>query len=148
VCRGFKSLLRYHVSPTIDGLGEGVPADQGGKFPLYLDLEPLARAVRMDGHAVNEGTEAPHQRSPVVLCLGVARKARGQRVHRLGIPVKRRRMQGDDFRSLFKGCDLGFDLQALSLEVRDALAGIILADHRLYDHIDVSLPLALNSGAL
>ncbi len=63
-------------------MGEGVPADQGGKFCLYLDLEPLARAVRVDGHAVNKIAEAFHQRSPVVLRLGMVREARSKRIHR------------------------------------------------------------------
>jgi hypothetical protein len=144
VCRGFKSLLRYHVSPTTGGLGEGVPADQRGKFALYLNLEPFAWAVRMDGHVVNEGTEAPDQGSSVVPCLRMVGKARGQRVDRRSILVKRRRMQGDDFRSLFKRSDIGFDLQALRLKTRDPLARIVLFNHSLYDHVDVSLPLALD----
>ena len=63
--------LRYHASPTIDRLRESLAADEGGKLPLDLDLEPLARAVGMDRYAVDEGTEALHQRPTVVLGLGM-----------------------------------------------------------------------------
>jgi len=114
-----------------------VPADEGGKVPLYLDLEPLARAVRVDGHAVDEGAKAPHQWAAVVLRLVVVAQAGGERVHRLGISVKCRRMKGDKFRGFFERCELGLDLQALRLESRDPLASILLFDHPLHDHVDV-----------
>src|SRR5579883_3221132 len=41
--------------PTIDRLGKGIAADQGGKLALDLDLEPLSGAVRVDCHALDEG---------------------------------------------------------------------------------------------
>ena len=79
------SLLRYHASPTIDRLGERIAADQGGKLTLDLDLEPLSRAVRVDRHTLDEGTEALHKGPAVVLCLGVLSEACGQGVDRFDI---------------------------------------------------------------
>lgn len=107
---------RYHASPTIDGLGEGVPTDKGGKFPLDLNLESLTWAVRVDGHAMNKCTEALHQRSPVVLRLGVVYEARSQRIHRFGIAVEGRRVKRNDFRGLFERRDLSFDTESLAGE--------------------------------
>jgi hypothetical protein len=90
--------LRYHASPTIDCVGKGIAADEGGKLALDLDLEPPSRAVRVDRHALDEGTEALHKGPAVVLCLGVLSKARGQGVDRFDIAVEGRRMEGNDRR--------------------------------------------------
>ena len=125
------SLLRYHASPTIDRVGERIAADQGGKLTLDLDLEAFARAVRVDRHAVNQGTEALHQGSAVVLGLGVLGNAGGQRFDRFDIAIEGCRMEGDDFRSFLQRRDFSFDLQALRFEVCDPLAGVVLLDDPL-----------------
>ena len=53
----------HQASPTIDCFGEGIAADQGGQFPLHLDLKTFAGAVRVDRHAVNERAERLHEGS-------------------------------------------------------------------------------------
>ncbi|MGH6834156.1 MAG: hypothetical protein ACREC9_01115 [Methylocella sp.] len=41
MCRGFESLLRYHLSPhSFDAVRVGLFAQEGGQASCYLDLDP------------------------------------------------------------------------------------------------------------
>ena len=57
----------------MNGLRERISPDQGGKFTLYLDLEPFPGTIGVNCDVVNQGAKAGDKCPAVVLGCCVIR---------------------------------------------------------------------------